>query len=164
MDDTSSSSSSSEYIPSDEDINDDDADTDMDEENNPPPHKDEGVEGLIKNFDYTNLAASLFTNNNTIFNFSTEKESLIKGSMVNTFKYTKSKSGIETRFFDTIKKFGGPEMQPLLDEVEKNKIKEKRFYVILRGRRNKHKRIILSKCLLLLALKWRNQSKKDFGK
>jgi hypothetical protein len=55
-------------------------------------------------------------------------------------------------------------MQPLLDEVEKNKIKEKRFYVILRGRRNKHKRIILSKCLLLLALKWRNQSKKDFGK
>jgi len=139
MDDTSSSSSSSEYIQSDEDINDDDADTD--EENNLSLHKDEGVEGLIKNFDYTNLAASLFTNNNTIFNFSTEKESLIKGSMVNTFKYTKSKSGIETRSFDTIKKFGGPEMQPLLDEVEKNKIKEKCFYVILRGRRNKHKRI-----------------------
>jgi len=67
-------------------------------------------------------------------------------------------------FFDTIKQFGGPEMQPLLDKVEKNKIKEKRFYIILRGRRNEHKRIILSKCLLLLALEWRNQSKKDFGK
>ncbi len=55
-------------------------------------------------------------------------------------------------------------MKPLLEIVEVKQIKERRFYVVLWGRRNKQKRIILSKCLLLCALKWRNQSRKDFGK
>jgi len=55
-------------------------------------------------------------------------------------------------------------MKPLLEIVEVKQIKERRFYVVLWGRRNEQKRIILSKCLLLCALKWRNQSKKDFGK
>jgi hypothetical protein len=72
-----------------------------------------------KSFDYTNLAASLITSNNANFHFTTEEESLIKGSTVNTFKYTKSKAGMERRFFDTIQQFGGPKMQPLLEEVER---------------------------------------------
>ncbi len=42
---------------------------------------------------------------------------------------------MERRFFDTIQQFGGPKMQPLLEEVEGKKMKEKRFYIILRGRR-----------------------------
>ncbi len=41
---------------------------------------------------------------------------------------------------------------------------ERLFYFVLRGKKTEQKRIILSKCLLICALKWRNLSKKDFGK
>jgi hypothetical protein len=117
-----------------------------------------------KEFDYTNLAALLLNTNSDTFDFSTEEDSIIKSSCVNTVCYKKTKAGVENRFFDMVEQFGGNEMKPLLEFVEVKKIKERRFYVILRDRRNEHKCIILSKCLLLCALKWRNQSKKDFGK
>jgi len=116
-----------------------------------------------KEFDYTNLAAFLINNNNDTFNFSMEEDSIIKGSCVNTVRYKKSKVGVENRFFDTIEQFGGKEMKPLLEFIEVKQIKERRFYVILRGRRNEHKRIILSKCLLLYALKWRNQPRRTLA-
>jgi hypothetical protein len=84
-----------------------------------------------KEFDYTNLAAFLINNNNdTLINFSTEEDSIIKGSCVNTVHYKKSKVGVENRFFDTIEQFGGKEMKPLLEFIEVKQIKERRFYVI----------------------------------
>jgi len=121
MEDTISSSSS-EYIPSDDKCKDEEED--IDEERNPPPNDDEEEADANTSFGYTNLATSLITSNNANFNFTTEEESLIKGSTVNTFKYTKSKAGTETRFFDTIKQFGGPEMQPLLEDVEQKKLRK----------------------------------------
>lgn len=76
-------------------------------------------------FDYTTLAASLIISNNNNFQLSKEKESLIAGSTVNTVRYSKSKAGIENRFFDTIAPLGGDDMKPLLDFVEVTKIKER---------------------------------------
>ena len=148
------SESSSEYVPS--------AESSEDEVNST---EEEVIDtNSDKEFDYTNLAAFLINSNNDTFNFTTEEDSIIKGSCVNTVRYKKSKVGVENRFFDMIEQLGGKEMKPLLEFIEVKQIKERRFYVILRGRRNEHKRIILSKCLLLCALKWRNQTKKDFGK
>lgn len=76
-------------------------------------------------FDYTTLAASLIISNNNNFQLSKEKESLIAGSTVNTVRYSKSKAGIENRFFDTIAQLGGDDMKPLLDFVEVKRIKER---------------------------------------
>ena len=50
-----------------------------------------------KEFDYTNLAAFLINSNNDTFNFTTEEDSIIKGSCVNTVRYKKSKVGVENR-------------------------------------------------------------------
>jgi len=155
------SESSSDYAPSTDDS-----------ENDATSIEDEvaGAEDEVadiesqKDFDYTDLAALLQNSNNANFNLSTEEDGLITNSCVNTVQYNKSKAGIEKRFFDTIDQFGGALLKPLLQFVDVKKIKERRFYVVLRGRRNEHKRVILSKCLLLCALKWRNQSKKHFGK
>jgi hypothetical protein len=41
---------------------------------------------------------------------------------------------------------------------------ERVFYTMLRGPRSKQKRIKLGKCILLCAIKWRNLTKKDYGK
>jgi len=155
------SDSSSDYVPSGDESENEAASTE--DEVNGTEDEVADTESL-KDFNYTDLAALLQSSNNANFNLSTEEDGLITGSCVNTVRYKKSKAGIEKRFFDTIDQFGGIEMKPLLEIVEVKKIHERRFYVVLRGRRNEHKRIILSKCLLLCALKWRNQSKKDFGK
>ncbi len=118
----------------------------------------------VDNFDYTTLAGLLLQDNNTAFNFSTEEEKLITESSVNTLDYGKSKEGIKKHFFDTVEQYGGEDLKKLVKVIVRKQISERRFYVILRGRRNEHKRIILSKCLLLIAIKWRNMSKRDFGK
>lgn len=118
------------------------------------------------NVSLTDLAVSLNENYNTTFNLSTEEENLIKGSLVNTRKYEKTKSGVETRFFDTIEKYGGPQLQQLLQIITVNNgiEKDRLFYFMLRGQKTEPKRVILSKCLLLCALKWRVLTKKNNGK
>jgi hypothetical protein len=70
------------------------------------------------------------------------------------------------RFFDTIEQYGGPQLKKLLTiKTSSNLIETDRvFYFLLRGKRTEQKIVILSKYLLLIALKWRNLSKKDFGK
>jgi hypothetical protein len=121
---------------------------------------------LQQNTSLTDMAAALIEDNNISFNLSTEEESLIKDSTVNTKRYEKSKSGIEERFFETIETYGGPQLLKLLPIITVNKgtERDRAFYFLLRGKRTEQKRIILSKCLLLCALKWRNNKKKYKGK
>jgi hypothetical protein len=111
------------------------------------------------------LAASLIQDMNGNFNLSKEEEELIQGSTVNTKRYERSKWGVEDRFFETIEKHGDPQLQPLLPFITTNKGTERDrvFCFMLRGNKTEQKRIILSKCLLLCALKWRNITRKDHG-
>jgi hypothetical protein len=114
----------------------------------------------------TDMAALLINENIENFKFSKEEEDLIKDSTVNTKRYEKTKYGIEERFFETIEKYGGPHLQVLLPTITANKgtERDRTFYFVLRGRKTEQKRIILGKCLLLCALKWRNVKKKEYGK
>jgi hypothetical protein len=120
---------------------------------------------LPETISITDMAAALINEQNDVFNLSKEEEDLIKDSTVNTKKYEQGKKGIEDRFFETIEKYGGTQLQQLLTTITTNKgtERDRAFYFVLRGRKTEQKRIILSKCLLLCALKWRNQTKKDFG-
>jgi hypothetical protein len=96
--------------------------------------EENSVNDTVKSFNYTDLAMSLLSSGNEKFNLSKEEENLIQDSTVNTKKYGRTKLGIETRFFDTIQQYGGPELQPLLEIVETKKIKERQFYIVLRSR------------------------------
>ena len=80
---------------------------------------------VTDSYDYTTLAGKLIAEENCNFNFNTEKEALIKNSCVNAFRYGKSKQGLENIFFDTIKMYGGPELQPLLEHIEKKGVSER---------------------------------------
>jgi hypothetical protein len=68
------------------------------------------------------------------------------------------------RFFDTISQYGTADLKKLLMEVTVKKKKNIAFYFIMEGERSEEKRLVLSKCLLLCALKWRVTAKKNFGK
>jgi hypothetical protein len=123
--------------------------SDIDSENRSLTTDDEKEQTSIvdaedTSFDYTTLATSLLNRNNSNFQLNTDKKNLIKGSRVNTIKYKQTKAGIENRLFDTIQLFGGNELKPLLVIITIKGIEEKRFYVIIHGRRNEHKLIILS--------------------
>jgi hypothetical protein len=124
---SSSSVSSEEYIPSDIDSENEEASSADEDLGDANTSAQEVVEDANSNepFDYTTLAASLIISNNNNFQLSKEKESLIAGSTVNTVRYSKSKAGIENRFFDTIAPLGGDDMKPLLDFVEVKRIKER---------------------------------------
>jgi hypothetical protein len=112
------------------------------------------------------LAANLLSEGNKCFNISKEEEMMILGSSVNKKKYGKRKEGVETRFFETIEQYGNSELKNLLTvgTPAPGMLPEKVFYTMLRGERTEQKRIILGKYLLLCALKWRNLTKKDYGK
>jgi len=91
---------------------------------------------------------------------------LIMNSTVNTKQYEKNRNGVKARFFDTLEKFGGEMLRPLMlfamDGFKKNRL----FYIKLRGEKMQEKRFILNQCLLLIALKWRNGrgATKNYGK
>jgi hypothetical protein len=91
---------------------------------------------------------------------------LIMNSTVNTKQYEKNRNGVKARFFDTLEKFGGEMLRPLMlfamDGFKKNRL----FYIKLRGEKMQEKRFILNQCLLLIALKWRNSrgATKNYGK
>jgi len=100
-------------------------------------------------------------------NISEEELKLIMSSSVNTKVYEKSRSGVENRFFDTIAKYGGDTLKPLVMFADDGFQKERVFYMKLRGDRSEVKRFILNKCLVKIALKWRNNNKRsqaNFGK
>ncbi len=100
----------------------------------------------------------------TSLNLSKEEEALVTDSLVNTKKYEKTKNGVEARFFDTIDKYGGTELKKLLFQHTTPLQSDRLFYFLLRGRKTEEKRLILSKCLLICALKWRVTTKKNYGK
>jgi hypothetical protein len=100
---------------------------------------------------------------NESIGLSKEEEDLVSSSLVNTKKYEDSNKGIEARFFDTIEKYGGPQLKLLLEETTTKYEKERKFYFMLRGERQLAKQKILNKCLLLCALKWRQGRGKKKG-
>jgi hypothetical protein len=97
---------------------------------------------------------------------SAEELKLIMNSTVNTKKYERSKDGIELRFFDTIDKFGGDQLRKLSCYAMDGFKQERLFYIKLRGDRTEAKRFILSKCLVKIALKRRNNNTRSirYGK
>jgi hypothetical protein len=111
----------------------------------------------------SDIAISLHQDSNAL-NLSKEEENLITDSIVNTKKYEKIKNGVENRFFDTIDKYGSPELKKLLVQHTTPFKSDKLFYFLLREKRTEEKRLILSKCLLICALKWRVTTKKKTRK
>jgi hypothetical protein len=87
-------------------------------------------------------------------------------STVNSRVYEKSRNGVEKRFIDTISKYGSESMKQLTLFCDDCFMKERVFYVTLHGKGSEVKRFILNKCLVKIALKWRNNKKNsnDYGK
>jgi len=111
----------------------------------------------IEDFDVCQMAKDVY-NLGFDADMSSEELELIRTSTVNTKKYEKSKNGIEERFFDTIEKYGGVHLKPLTLYAADGYCTERLFYIKLRGERTEDKRYILNKCLVKIALKWRNAS------
>jgi len=100
-------------------------------------------------------------------NISEAELSLILNSSMNTRAYNKSREGVENRIFDTVKSFGGDSLKALVSFADDGFMKERVFYIKLHGERSEVKRFILNKCLVKIALKWRNnnkRNKKNYGK
>jgi hypothetical protein len=128
-----------------------------------PPEPIQEIDLSDANLSLEDIAASLLDNDIKL-ELSKEEEELIADALVNTKRYESTKLGHVNRFFDTISQFGSAELKKLLVEVKVKKTKNKAFYFILQGEPTEEKRLILSKCLLLCALKWRVTTKKNFGK
>jgi len=112
----------------------------------------------------SDLARSLYEDKDP--HISTEERDLIMNASVNTKEYEKSRRGVESRFFDTLDQYGGDGLRQLtLYHIDGFK-QERIFYIKLRGERSEEKRFILNKCLIIIALKWRNCKPgiKSFGK
>jgi hypothetical protein len=120
------------------------------------------------NIDHVDLndMAKLLIDDESTDCLTTEKRNLVMSSTVNTKRYTKNKKGIEQRFFDTIVKFGGAQLSQLALFSEDGFKPERVLYIKLRGEKNTSKHFILNKCLVKIALKWRNNDKKskNYGK
>jgi hypothetical protein len=86
-----------------------------------------------------------------------EEQFLLLNSTVNMKAYEKNKKGIEECFFDKLEKFVGTHLKKLALYAEDGFRKERLFYIKLHRDRREEKRFILNKCLLKIALKWRNQ-------
>ena len=70
---------------------------------------------LIGNMSLSDPAVSLNNDINNL-NLSEEEECIIADSTVNTKKCKKTKNGVEARFFNTIGKYGMPELKQLLEQ------------------------------------------------
>ena len=119
----------------------------------------------LSNFNLNDVAQSI-RDDSVDATISADELKLIMESSVNSRVYEKSRNGVEKRFFDTIFKFGSESMKQLALYCDDGFMKERVFYVTLRGERSEVKRFILNKCLVKIALKWRNNKKnsKDYGK
>jgi len=116
----------------------------------------------VESLDLNDMAKSI-TDDALDPNISEEELKLIMSSSVNTKVYEKSRTGVESRFFDTIAKYGGETLKPLVMFADDGFMKERVFYIKLRGDRSEVKRFILNKCLVKIALKWRNNNKRSSG-
>ena len=109
------------------------------------------------------LARELHDSNLTL-NITEDEEAMIRSSTCNTKRYESSKKRHEERFFNTIQDFGSTTLKELLTDITHDNdgipTTEKRFYYELRGTKNTAKHVILNKCLLLCAFKWRKTSPK----
>jgi len=147
-----------------------DADTSDEASLDNVPNNDVAIDACVpivssSAFDLTALAKSVFDEVNDP-HLTEEENLLVMSSSVNTKKYEKSKRGVEQRFFDTIEKFGGEHLHKLTYYAEDGFTKERLFYIKLRGEKSQEKHFILNKCLVKIALKWRNknQGSSNFGK
>jgi hypothetical protein len=147
-----------------------DADTSDEASLDNVPNNDVAIDACVpivssSAFDLTALAKSVFDEVNDP-HLTEEENLLVMSSSVNTKKYEKSKRGVEQRFFDTIEKFGGEHLRKLTYYAEDGFTKERLFYIKLRGEKSQEKHFILNKCLVKIALKWRNknQGSSNFGK
>ena len=97
-----------------------------------------------------------------------EDEALICGAICNTKYYEDSNKHHLQRFFTAIEAFGSTALKELLQDITYDiggiPTTEKKFYYVLQGGKTAAKQLILSKCLLLSALKWRKTSEKEKGK
>ena len=93
---------------------------------------------------------------------------MICGATCNTKRYEDNNQLHLERFFTTIEAFGSAAMKELLQDYTYDNggipTTEKKFYYVLRGEKTAAKQLILSKCLLLCALKWRKCTAKEIGK
>jgi hypothetical protein len=116
----------------------------------------------VAEFNITDLARSLLDDSSDL-HISAEEAILIANSSVNTKKYEKNKKGVEARFFDTLEKYGGNELKKLTSYANDGFRCERLFYIMLRGEKTEEKRFVLNKCLVKIALKWRNMKDKNKG-
>jgi hypothetical protein len=116
----------------------------------------------VAEFNITDLARSLLDDSSDL-HISAEEAILIANSSVNTKKYEKNKKGVEARFFDTLEKYGGNELKKLTSYANDGFRCERLFYIMLRGEKTEEKRFVLNKCLVKIALKWRNMKEKNKG-
>jgi hypothetical protein len=113
----------------------------------------------------SDLARSLYEDKDDP-HISMEERDLIMKASVNTKEYEKSRRGVESRFFDTLDKYGGDGLRQLTLYDYDGFKQERIFYIKLRGERSEEKRFVLNKCLIFIALKWRNRKpgSKTYGK
>jgi len=114
----------------------------------------------ITDLNITDLARSLL-DDSCDPHISAEEAVLIANSSANTKKYEKNKKGVESRFFDMLEKFGGDQLKKLTSYANDGFKSERLFYILLRGEKMEEKRFILNKCLVKIALKWRNMKEKN---
>jgi hypothetical protein len=113
------------------------------------------------------LARELHESNSSLL-LTEDDEALISGSSCNTKRYEDNNKLHLERFFSTIEAFGSTAMKGLLQDYTYDNggipTTEKKFFYVLRGEKTAAKQLILSKCLLLCALKWRKTTEKEKGK
>ena len=79
-------------------------------------------------------------------------------------RYVRNQDALESRFFDTLLKFGGEAMHKLCQMVPVHPSSdevEPLFYRILAGPKTSKKKHILDRCLVLISVKWKKTSPKD---
>ena len=87
---------------------------------------------------------------------SEQEKERIRNATCNKKQYEDSSSSLIARFFETIKEFGGPDAQYLLEVVPGGIRNRRAFFMETRGERTDAKHAIINYCLTLCAIKWRN--------
>lgn len=85
----------------------------------------------------------------------------------NSNKHENTKRNLVSCFFDTIKDFGGKDLEPLLTiaplESKDNRVVGFQFHDLVGGEKTIDKKVIIDKCLMLCGFKWRQKTGKNKG-
>jgi hypothetical protein len=76
-------------------------------------------------------------------------------------KYIRNQDALEVRFFETLENFGGVAMEKLSQLAPVNDgtgLFDRLFYLLLSGEKTERKRVIVDRCMVLIAQKWRKLS------